>query len=379
MTDDQTDRSDSLDPEAGQPPSVDQSSDYAELVQPAPDFDVDTISMQAGELGDHVDAAENESGGLIDTLMYGLSLPERTARSASAVVGGLLGETAARLIPTAFRSSRSYDVFIQQSLDMLVHDVGGVPTKQTSDLESEISEEQSGELARKAVGGMLDIAGTATMHLSPLTILALFNDIAYGSGYYLTRLSEELKREGVIDDSSTIHHASDLIEALQRSSDHAGSAFETPPFSVEGMRQTVQELSAEISKIDPTKLIPQSEVTRMWEEMEAAAADADASLWEVGSTMTMFAMNRVNLATRGALSTVRVVGNLFDEQIVDHYRHALDEIHQNGLFGTLAESSAPYIEAVWDNFESERETWTVEVLTGRVFGKAWNQIRQWWD
>ena len=104
-------------------------------------------------------------GSLLETLVYGLSLPERTARSASAMVGGLVNETAARLIPTAFRSSRSYRVFIQQALDMMVHDVGGV--KNTNVPEALTAESK---LAQKAVGGLLDVAGAATLHLSPMTV-----------------------------------------------------------------------------------------------------------------------------------------------------------------------------------------------------------------
>ena len=53
-----------------------------------------------------VESVAEESTSLLGTLTYGLSLPERTARSASAVVGGLVNETAGWLIPAAFRSSK---------------------------------------------------------------------------------------------------------------------------------------------------------------------------------------------------------------------------------------------------------------------------------
>lgn len=328
-------------------------------------------SQQQQQPGD--DAEAEGSGSLVDTLLYGISLPERTARSASAIVGGLIGETAARLIPAAFRSSRSYNVFIQQSLDMMVHDVGGVANPNLSDAEKD----QDAQLAQKAVGGLLDVAGAATLHLSPMTVLALFNDLAYGSGHYLEKLSEELRREGVIDETSTIAHASDLIDALKSTTDRASDAMEVPPFSIDGLRQTIAELTEEIAKVDPTRLLPQSEIGRMWTEMEGAATKADASLWDVSTTMTMFAMNRVNLTTRGALSSVRVAGNMFDEHITDHYAGALAEISENGLYETLSTSSAPYIDAVWQNFDSERETWTVELLSGRMIGKAWDGVRGW--
>lgn len=316
---------------------------------------------------------ESDDGdSLIDTLIYGLSLPERTARSASAIVGGLVNETAARLIPTAFRSSRSYRVFIQQALDMMVHDVGGVKkADETAEAES--------QLAQKAVGGMLDIAGAATLHLSPMTVLAVFNDLAYGSSVYLKKLSEELKREGIIDQESSIDHVSDLIDALNATSGKAADVMDTPPISMQGLTETISELREEINRVDPSKLLPQAEVQRLWGEMEDAASKADVGLWDVSTTVTMYAMNRVTLSTRGALSTISVAGGLFDEHIISHYSAALNEISEQGLYAILSDVSAPYIDAVWDNFEDERETWTEDLITGRMFGRAWESVRGWWQ
>ena len=49
---------------------------------------------------------------------------------------------------------------VQQALDMMVHDVGGVQG------EAEETNEEEAKLAQKAVGGLLDVAGTATLHVS---------------------------------------------------------------------------------------------------------------------------------------------------------------------------------------------------------------------
>ena len=315
---------------------------------------------------------EQPQDSLVDTFVYGLSLPERSARSVSAVVGGFVNETAARLIPAAFRSSRSYNVFVQQALDMMIHDVGGVKNSKQTD-----QDVQETKLAQKAVGGLLDVAGAATLHLSPMTVLAVFNDLAYGSGYYLQKLSEELKREGIIDPQSSIDQVSDLVDALRTTSDKAVGAMDTPPISVDGLTETISQLREELAKVDPVKLIPQAEVQRLWGEMEQMANDADVGLWDVSTTMTMFALNKVTLSTRGALSTITVAGNIFDEHIVSHYSDALDEINQHGLYVTLANVSTPYIEAVWDNFDGTRETWTEELISGRMFGRAWKSVRGW--
>ncbi len=316
-----------------------------------------------------------QKASLLTTLSYGLTLPERTARSLSAVVGGLVNETAARLIPTAFRTSRSYSVFVQQALDMMVHDVGGVKAPESADATTQ----QEAQLAQKAVGGLLDVAGAATLHLSPMTVLAVFSDLAYGSSHYLKKLSEELKREGVIDQESSIDQVSDLVDALQKTSTRAVDAMDAPPISIEGLRSTISQLSAEVGQVDPRKLLPQSEVERMWNDMEAAATQADVGLWDVSTTMTMYAMNRVTLTTRGALSTVTVASGLFDEHIIGHYGEALDKIVEDGLYATLSTASTPYLEAVWHNFDDARETWTEELITGRLFGKAWDGVRGWFS
>jgi hypothetical protein len=169
------------------------------------------------------------------------------------------------------------------------------------------------------------------------------------------------------------------VLALQLTSNRAADAVDTPPISLDGLTETIAELREEINKVDPRNLIPQAEVQRLWGEMEQAARKEDVGLWDVSTTMTMYALNRVSLTTRGALSTVTVAGSLFDEHIIGHYGEALDEISKQGLYETLSVVSTPYVEAVWENFEDDRETWTEELVTGRLIGKAWESVRGWWQ
>ena len=93
-----------------------------------------------------------------DFLLYGLSLPERALRSSSAAVSGAVRQSTSLLIPQAFRSSKSYTVFVEQMLDFMAHDIGGVdrdeeankPHGSASDAPAESTEHY---VARKAVGG----------------------------------------------------------------------------------------------------------------------------------------------------------------------------------------------------------------------------------
>lgn len=312
--------------------------------------------------------SEEPNSSLTDNLLYGLSLPERLTRGLSAAVGGLVGETSSRLIPLAFRSSRSYDAFIQQSLDMLTHDVGGVQRpKVPGDNPPPPGEDVP--LARKAVGGMLDIAGGATLHLSPITILAAINDIAYGSNVYLKLLAEELRRDGIIDEHSTINHVSDLIDVVAKTSNSAKQAAEAPPLDAAALRQTISQLREELSAADPTAILPQAELAKMWNDMQEIADASQLGLWQVGTAIGLHTIGRLDMAARGTLSSVRVAGNLFDQHVIDHYSDAISAIYKDGLYQTISVASQPYLDAVWNNFSPTRETWTSDLLTGKWFGK----------
>ena len=72
-----------------------------------------------------------------------------------------------------------------------------------------------------------------------------------------------------------------------------------------------------------------------------------------------------------------VAGNLFDQHILQHYQASLAAIHNDGLYATLATASQPYFEAVWMNFDHERETWTEELLSGKMFNRAMDSVRGW--
>ncbi len=186
-----------------------------------------------------------------------------------------------------------------------------------------------------------------------------------------------VQREGIIDETSSIDHVSDLVDALQRTGSRASDAANAPPMNLEGMTETISQITSEIKSVDPRKLIPQSEIERMWTDMESAAGDADVGIWDVSTTMTMFAVDRLSLSTRGALSSVRVAGNLLDEHLLSHYGDALISIKERGFYVTLQESSTPYLEAAWHNFDSSRETWTEELITGRMPKKFWTQFVGW--
>ena len=344
------------------------------MSQEPENFEIDLRGQGSDEsYGDQPESLIPSVESITDFLMYGLSLPERAIRSSSAAVSGVVRESTDLLVPSAFRSSKSYNIFVEQMLDFMAHDVGGVEREGGN---SEPQSEVENYVARKAVGGFVDLAMLPLLHVSPMAVLAIVSDVAYGSQVYLKELSDELKKQGVIDQDSTIDHASDLLDALNKTSSMAADAFDTPPISVEGLAETIRQVT-ESANQDVTKAIPQSEIQRLWNEMHEIAMAEERDVFEISSAMTMFAMNRIGQVGQGALSTMTIAGNMFDRHILEHYRHGLHDINERGFYASLADSSRPYITAVWENFSTSRDTITEDVLSGRMISRTWKTVSGW--
>lgn len=304
-------------------------------------------------------------------LLYGLSLPERALRSATGVVGGALRESASLLVPQAFQNSKTYTVMVRQMLDFVTEDIGGVERKSSG------APQVENYVARKAVANFIDLAGLATFHLSPMLLLAAFSDVAYGSKAYLQELATELKREGVIDENSTIDRVDDLLAALGDTARTAATAFDVPPLSLDGVKKTIDDTREAVATIDPASVLPQAEIARLWDEMKTTAVREGVNPLAVSSAMTLYSLEKIGQFGRGALSTVRAVSTLVDRHVIDHYRRALGSIGERGIYRTVAETSQPYIEAVWSNFSSSKVTVTEDVVSGRLLGRAWKAVGRW--
>jgi hypothetical protein len=308
-----------------------------------------------------------------DFLLYGVSLPERALRSASGVVSGALRESAALLVPQAFQNSKSYAIMVRQMLDFLAEDVGGVERTGGEDAPPKIEN----FVARKAVGNFVEMAGLATLHLSPMMFLAIVSDVAYGSQAYLRELAGELKKQGVIDEDSTIDHVDDLLKAVGGAAGTTAQVFDTPPLSVQGLKQTVNETRTAVRSMDPRKVIPQSEVKRLWDDIHQIAKTQGVRPLAVSSAMTLYSLGKIGSLGKGALSTVTAAGSLFSRHVVQHYSEALADVRKKGIYGSLAETSKPYLDAVWQNFSSQKTTITEDVLSGKLIGRAYRTARRW--
>jgi len=304
-------------------------------------------------------------------LVFGLSLPERTVRSTVALAAGAAKATAQFLVPQAFQDSKTYELVIRNSLRFLTEEVGGVNSV------SDDEKTPDDFLARKVVGNFIDLAGLATLHVSPIWLMAIFSDVAYGTKTYVLELAEELKKQGLIDETSTIHHVDDVLTALQNASGEAASLFDRPPLSIDQLKRSLDNTRTAITSADYTRVLPEPELTRYWSEMRGIAEKEDVSMLGVSGALTMHILGKVGTVSQGALTGVQVVGGLFSRHIVGHYVSSLETLKTKGLYETVRESSEPYVEALWNNFSTSRETWTEQFVTGKSLGKAVDLVSGW--
>lgn len=326
-------------------------------------------------VGDPAPAESPPPKAVHDYLVYALSLPERAVRTTVGVAGGALRESAGMLVPQALRDCQTYRSLVQQTLDFLVEDVGNVARGGATPGHAPPRVEDY--VARKTVGNFVEMAGLATLHVSPLLVLAIVSDAAYGSKAYLKELADELRREGIIAPESSIDNAGDLLEAVGKTAGVASAAFDTPPLSVDGLRETVQSTLQSAREIDLTDTLPRAEVERLWTELRELAEQEKVSLLQMGGAVTLRSLDRLGTALQGALSTVRVAGTLVDRHVLDHYRRTLTEIHEEGYYATLAKVSGPYIDAVWQNFSTKQPTVTADLLSGKFFGQVTGAVTRW--
>lgn len=339
-------------------------------------FEIDRCQTCGGiwfDRGESLPAVDQpaSSDSVGNMLLYSLSLPERVLRSTVGVAAGTAKEISSLIVPQAFRDSKTYGVVVNSSLQFLTEDVGGVARDKSADQPADDF------VARKVVGNFVDMAGLATLHVSPLWVLAIVSDVAYGTRTYLSELGDELKKQGLIDENSTIHHADDVLNAVAKASSRSASLFDTPPLSVDELRETLKQTRDATAAADLRKIIPEAELRQYWDEMRSVAEQNNVSLLGVSAALTMHSLGKVKNVSTGALTGVQVAGGMFQRHIIGHYQASLDEMRREGFYTFLQNSSAPYVEAVWQNFSRERDTWTQSLLSGRAVSQAFGIVRKW--
>jgi hypothetical protein len=206
-------------------------------------------------------------------LHFVASVPERILRSAAALLGGAVHETAQLLLPRLVRRSRFYEVSAKNLLRILVEGVGAVEGASTADPNAV----PAGQVAvRKGAGNVVELGSIAAFGFSPLWLLAAASDLTRGSRVYLKALEQELKAAGVIAEDIDAGSVDELLGVLERTSGGTARLIDIPPLELKGMRASLAELRSQADSLPSA-----DELAGLYAALRRTAADEDRSLLEV--------------------------------------------------------------------------------------------------
>lgn len=267
-----------------------------------------------------------------------ISLPERIVRSAAAVVGGTVHETAALALPRLVRRSRLYEATAKNLLRVAIELVGGVENAPGRE------ETPPGQLAvRKGAGNIVELGSIAAFGFSPLWLLAAASDIAHGSRTYLEALVGELKAEGVLADDIEVETVAELLSALERGTARAASVVDVPPLELAELRRSIEEL-----RRDAESLPSPEELAALFDALRRTADREQRPLLEVSVG--------VGLAF---VTSARKVGG---EHVIAPYREDWRPVRREGFAAYARRVARPYATAAQAHFDPARPTHTERLL-----------------
>ena len=272
---------------------------------------------------------------------YVVSVPERIVRTAAAVVGGTVHETAQVLLPRLIRRSRLYEVSAKNLLRILVEGVGAVEGSSTVVAKAP----DAGELAiRKGAGNVVELGSILAFGFSPLWLIAAASDVTHGSRVYLESLVEELKAAGVVAGETDIGSIDELLGVLEGTSGRTARLIDLPPLELEELKTSLAELRAEASDLPS-----QEELARVYRGLRRQAGREERSVLEVSSGV--------------GLAFLLSARNVSRTHLVAPYREDWEPLREEGFAAYATRVGRPYAKAVAGHFHPDRASYTEQYLT----------------
>lgn len=267
-----------------------------------------------------------------------VTLPERLVRSAAAIVGGAVHETAQVVLPRFVRQSRVYEATAKNVLRITIELVGGVEGETKTD------EPSVGRLAvRKGAGNVVEFGSIAAFGFSPLWLLAAASDLARGSRVYLAALVGELKDNGVLARDAEIASVDQLLGVLERGAGKSAALIDVPPMELRELRTSIAELAAERKELPGP-----DELQSLYEGLVRQARAENRSLLAVSSGIGL-----------AFLTSAQHVGR---EHVWVPYREDWQPLRQEGFAAYARRVARPYRDAVEGHFDESKTTLTERLL-----------------
>jgi hypothetical protein len=292
---------------------------------------------------------------------YLLSLPERVVRSLAAVSGGLLREIGEVALPARLRRTTLYRTMVDVALRFMIEEVGEVEGIYPS--EGKLAE---AFLLQRGASHGVELLGILAFHASPVWVLAALADAAGGSRTLMREITSALKEEGLLERGEAFETMDQVLDGLERTSDHLATTLNLPPVNVADLRQEWEKLKVAVAAIPPKKLPAVDAIERLWGRVEESAREQQRSVFAVSSLMALSAVaqlpENVLWLSKAARSAARRTGRVFGEVILDHYTETLAEMSRTGFAAYWRKEFRPYLRAAAAQFAPEHGSLTERLL-----------------
>lgn len=297
--------------------------------------------------------------------LFALSIPERAIRSLVGTAGATARELTHVLVPPVVRGTRFWNAAIERSLKILSEGVGNVKSRSAAPQEVDV--------ARMAVGSVVDTAALVVFHVSPLWLLAAVHDVAKGSRRYLDEVVEELKDRGALAREEHIEGIDHLLTVLEKTSGELQSDVDLPPLSVKDLRASLERVRETV--VSSPEGEAQAKARDLARELEAVSKREGRSLREISNAISVRAVSGAKLAGVAAVAGVDVARRILVEEGWRPYFEQLAAVRRQGFSQYLADAARPIAEAVEHNFNPQTDTLTAQLVSGRLWKRALSTLR----
>ncbi len=290
-------------------------------------------------------------------------------RSLSALSGGLLKELGTVVIPARIRRTSLYRTAVEVTLRFLIQEVGQVENIYPA--EGRLSDKF---LLQRGASHGIELLGLLTLHVSPIWILAALADAAGGGGVLVNEISQALKDEGLLDPETRFETVDQLLDGLEKTSDHLAQTLNAPPLDIAGLRREWLKLKAGLAVLPSASLPSPATLRKMWQDLQDSAKSQHRSVFAICSALALSAFSGLpaNLLwlSRAARTAATRTGSVLGEALLDHYKTSLAEIAQSGFVPYWRRQFRPYLHAAARQFAAENVTTTERWLSRRTSARS---------
>lgn len=292
---------------------------------------------------------------------YILSLPERVIRSLGALSGGLLREIGNVALPASVRRTTLYRTMVDVALRFLIEELGQVEGIYPS--EGKLAE---AFLLQRTASHGIELLGILAFHASPVWVLAALADATGGGRKLIQEISQALKEEGLLEPDANFETMDQVLDGLEKTSDHLATTLNLPPVDVPGLRREWKRFREELKTIPPRKVPTLPRVEQVWHEIQESAQQQGRSVFLMSSLLAISTLaqipSNVLWLSRAARSAARRTSKVLGESILDHYVDALADIAQTGIVGYWTREFRPYLRGAAEQFAPGHESLTERLL-----------------